>query len=62
MILLTDYEDIIYELQEECHICQKDFCYNENEENKSKIYRRSMLEIIVIIQENLEERLMAFAI
>ena len=41
MILLTDYENIIYELQEECHICQKDFYYNKNEENKSKIYRKS---------------------
>ena len=40
MISLTDYENIIYELQEECHICQKDFCYNKNEENKFKMYRK----------------------
>ena len=31
MIPLTDNENKFYGEQEECHICQKEFCYDENE-------------------------------
>ena len=40
MILLTDYENVIYETQEECHICKRDFCYDKYEEKKFKLYRK----------------------
>ena len=54
MIPLTDSENNFYKEQEKCYICQKEFCYDENEKKKFKI--------IVIIQENLEELLIAFVI
>ena len=38
----------------------KEFCYNKNEKMKFKLQKK--LEIIIIIQENLEELLIAFAI
>ena len=60
MIPLTDNENKSYEEQEKCHICQKEFCYDKNEKKKFKIYQK--FEIIVIIQENLEQQLIAFAI
>ena len=34
MIPLTDIENKLYEKQKECHICKKDFCTNENNENE----------------------------
>ena len=40
MIPLTDNENMFYEEQKECNICQKEFCYDKNEENKFKIYRK----------------------
>ena len=60
MVPLTDNEDKYYEEQEKCHICQKEFCYDKNE--KKKLNNIKKLEIIVIIQKNLEEQLIAFAI
>ena len=38
MIPLTDNENKFYEEQKECHICQKGFCYDKNEEKKFKLY------------------------
>ena len=40
MIPLTDNENKSYEEQEECHICQKEFCYDKNEKNKFKLYQK----------------------
>ena len=39
MISLTDKENNLYEDQKECHICKKEFCYDENEEKKFKLYQ-----------------------
>ena len=60
MIPLTDNENKFYNEQEECHICQKEFFYDKNEKKKFKLYQT--LGVIVIIQENLEELLIAFVI
>ena len=60
MIPLTDKENKFYEEQKECHICQKEFCYDKNEEKNLKYTKK--LEIIVIIQDNLEELLIVFVI
>ena len=60
MIPLIDKEIINYEEQKLCHICNKEFCYDENEKNKFNYIKK--LGIIVIIQENLEELLIAFVI
>ena len=38
MIPLTDDENRSYEKQKECHICQKGFSYDKNEEKKFKLY------------------------
>ena len=40
MIPLTDKENKFYEEQEKCPICQKEFCYDKNEKNKFKIYKK----------------------
>ena len=40
MIPLTDYENMIYETLEECHICKRDFCYDKYEEKKFNLYRK----------------------
>ena len=40
MIPLTDKENKLYEEQEKCHICQKEFCYDKNEKKKFKIYQK----------------------
>ena len=40
MIPLTDNENRSYEEQKKCHICQKGFCYNKNEEKKYKLYKK----------------------
>ena len=34
MIPLTDNENKFYNEQEECHICQKEFCYDKNEKKE----------------------------
>ena len=60
MIPLTDNENKFYEEPEECHICQKEFCYDENE--KTSLNYTKKLEITVIILQNLEELLIAFVI
>ena len=36
MIPLTDIENKFYEKQKQCHICEKEFCTNENNENDFK--------------------------
>ena len=61
MIPLTDNENKFYNEQEECHICQKEFCYDKNEKKRNLNYTKK-LEIIVMIRENLEELLIAFVI
>ena len=38
MIPLTDNENKSYEVQEKCHICQKEFCYDKKK--KFKIYQK----------------------
>ena len=40
MIPLTDKEIESYEKQKVCHICKKEFCYNENEKNEFKLYQK----------------------
>ena len=40
MIPSTDNENKFYEEQKECHICQKEFCYDKNEKNKFKLYQK----------------------
>ena len=40
MIPLTDNENKFYEKQKECHICQKEFCYDKNGKKKFKIYQK----------------------
>ena len=40
MIPLTDSENKFYEEQEECHICQNEFCYDKNEKKKFKLYQK----------------------
>ena len=40
MIALTDEEIIYYEKQKLCHICKKEFCYDKNDKNKFKLYRK----------------------
>ena len=60
MIPLTDNENRFYEEQEKYYICQKEFSYGKNE--KINLNYTKKLEIIVIIQENLEELLIPFAI
>ena len=58
MILLTDSEE-----QEKCRICQKEFCYDNNEKKKKRnLNYTKKLEIIAIIQENFEELLIGFEI
>ena len=37
MITLTANENKSYEEQDECHICQKEFCYDKNEKKKFKL-------------------------
>ena len=40
MIPLTENENKFYEEQKECHICQKEFCYDKNNKKKFKLYRK----------------------
>ena len=60
MIPVTDNENQFYESLKVCHICKRGFCYDKNEKKNLKYTKK--LEVIVIIQENLEEQLIAFAI
>ena len=60
MIPLTDNENKYYVEQKECYIYKKEFDDNNNEKRKFKLCKK--LEIIVILQENLEELLIAFVI
>ena len=60
MTPLTDTENGFYEEQKECYISKNQFCYDKNE--KKNLSYTEKLQIIVIIQENLEEQLIAFAI
>ena len=62
MIPLIDNENKFYEEQKECHICKKEFCYDKNEKKKFRIYQKVRDHCHVIIQENLEEQPIAFAI
>ena len=39
IIQLTDKENKSYENQKVCHICKKEFCFDENEKNKFKLYQ-----------------------
>ena len=40
MILLTDDENIYYEEQKECYLCQKEFCDNKKQKIKFKLYQK----------------------
>ena len=40
IIPLTDKESKSYEKQKVCHICKKESCTNENDENKFKKYHK----------------------
>ena len=40
MIPLTDSDNKFYEEQKVCHICKKEFCYDEKEKNKFKQYQK----------------------
>ena len=60
MIPLTDSENKFYKEQEVCHICNKEFCYDKMKKIDLSYIKK--LEIIVIIQENLEDLLIAFVI
>ena len=60
MMPLTNEEKESYEKQRICYICKKEFCTDKNNEKEFKLKKK--LEITVIIQENLEELLIVFAI
>ena len=40
MIPLTNEENKSYERQKVCHICKKEFCYDENEKSEFKLYHK----------------------
>ena len=61
MIPLTDKENKFYEEKEKCYICQKKFCYDKNKKKEFKMHK-NVRDHCNIIQENLEELLIAFAI
>ena len=58
MIPLTDQEIMSYEKQKVCHVGKKNF--DKNEQNKFELYQK--VRDHCIIQENLEELLIAFVI
>ena len=39
MIPLTDKENKSYGKKNVCYICKKEFCFDENEKNKFKLYQ-----------------------
>ena len=40
MIPLTEKETKSYEVQQLCHICKKQFCFEKNEGSEFKLYRK----------------------
>ena len=40
MIPLTDKENKSYGKKNVCYICKKEFCFDENEKNKFKLYQK----------------------
>ena len=60
MAPLTRDEAALYYSQKKCYICQKAFCYDKKQEKRFKLSKK--LEIFVILQENVEELLIAFVI
>ena len=40
MTPLTDEEIKFYEEQKDCHLCKKEFCYDENDKNRFKLYQK----------------------
>ena len=58
MTPLTDDENRYYEEQKECYICRKEFFIITN--RKRDLNYTKKLQIIVILQEHLEELLIAF--
>ena len=40
MIPLTDKENKSYEEQKVCHVCKKEFCFDENKKNEFKLYHK----------------------
>ena len=40
MIPLTENESRSYEKHKKCHICQRGFCYDKNQEEKFKLYQK----------------------
>ena len=60
MTPLADDENKYYEEQKECYVCQKAFCYNKNK--KRDLNYTKKFEITAILQENLEELLVASVI
>ena len=59
MIPLIDEENKSYEELEACHICIEKFCTDVDDKNYKN---KKSLKITVILQEKLEELLIAFAI
>ena len=60
MTPLTDDENKYYEEQKECYVCQKAFYYNKKK--KRDLNYTKKFEITAILQENLEELLVASVI
>ena len=60
MIPLTDNENKYYKEQVKCYLFQKEFCYCKTRKRNLKYIKK--LKIIIIIQENLKEQLIGFAI
>ena len=40
MIPLTDKKNKSYEMLKVCHICEREFCFDENEKTKFKLYQK----------------------
>ena len=60
MAPLTSEDVALYQSPKQCYICGKAFCYDKKQEKRFKLYKK--LGIIVILQENVEELLIAFVI
>ena len=60
MIPLIDEKIKFYEEQKECHVCKKEFSYDENDKNKFKLYQE--VRDHCITPENLEQPLIVSAI
>ena len=57
----TNEEKESYENQKNCHICEKEFCTDKNNEKEFKLKQKKS-EITIIMQENIEELLIVIAI